>query len=581
VTLPVPALRRNVGGTGVFRAAAWVLATALAVLAVYPLSQVVVRLVWVDGSLDAGVLRATLDVPDLWALIGRTVAMVAATVVLALAGGSLLAWLNERTDARLGVLTDAVPLVPYLLPPVAGAIGWVLLLSPGAGFINVSLRSLLGRAGIELATGPLDIYTWYGLIFVFALYQVPFAFLMVSAGLRSLDAGLEEQSRICGAGPLTTLRKVTLPALAPSLGAAVLLMTWQGFALFSLPAIIGRPAGIDVLSVRIVQSLTASYPPATDVAVGLSTVAVAMVGVTWWLQSRLLRRGRFTTIGGKGMDASRLRLGRWRPVVRAGMLLYVLVAAVLPISALVVVCLNGYWSADMRWDAFGLGPVRETVIENATTWRALTNSLRLGLIGATIGITAAAIVAVFVTRSSRRGARVLDAGIKLPASISNIVLAVGVLLAFAGRPFNLRGTLLILLIGYLVLYLPQGSVAADTAAGQVAPELGEASQVSGASAGRTFARIHVPLMVPGLAAGWALLFVRMAGDLTASALLAGTRNPVVGARILDVYTNGSYAEVAALSTVLVAITGTVVTLTLLWSRRRSRWGVAPTLGGGL
>jgi iron(III) transport system permease protein len=188
---------------------------------------------------------------------------------------------------------------------------------------------------------------------------------------------------------------------------------------------------------------------------------------------------------------------------------------------------------------------------------------------------------VVVTRSSRRSARVLDAGIKLPASVSNIVLAVGVLLAFAGPPFNLRGTQLILLVGYLVLYLPHGSVAADTAAGQVGPELTEASQVAGASAGRTFARIQIPLMVPGLAAGWALLFVRMTGDLTASALLAGTRNPVVGARILDVYQNGSYAEVAALSTVLVAVTGTVVALTLVWSRRRSRWGVAAPMVGGL
>jgi iron(III) transport system permease protein len=257
----------------------------------------------------------------------------------------------------------------------------------------------------------------------------------------------------------------------------------------------------------------------------------------------------------------------------------VLVAAALPIAALVTVALNGYWSNDLRWDHFGLDTVRSSVIENPATWRAFTNSLRLGVAGATLGILFAAVIAVVVTRSRARSARVLDAGIKLPASISNIVLAVGVLLAFAGPPFNLRGSLLILLVGYLVLYLPQGSVAADTAAGQVAPELAEASQVAGASAGRTFGRIQLPLMIPGLVAGWALLFVRMTGDLTASALLAGTRNPVVGARILDVYQNGSYAEVAALSTVLVAVTGTVVTVLLVWSRRRSRWGVAPTVGG--
>src|SRR5690606_34160294 len=110
---------------------------------------------------------------------------------------------------------------------------------------------------------------------------VPYAFLLVSAGLRNIDPSLEEQARISGSGVLKTFKDVTLPALAPSVGGAVLLMTWQGFALFSVPAIIGSPAGVDLISVRIVRLLSFTYPPETDIAIALSAIVAALVAITW------------------------------------------------------------------------------------------------------------------------------------------------------------------------------------------------------------------------------------------------------------------------------------------------------------
>ncbi len=559
------------------------MAFLIGALCVAPIVRVVARLVWVDGRFDASPITDTLAVEGLGRLVFDTLALVVASGLVALAIGSLLAWANERTDARMGPLTDSLPLLPFLLPPVAGAIGWVLLLSPRAGFLNVWLRDLGALIGIESGrSGPFDIFSWYGLVGVFAIYQIPFVFLMVSTGLRNIDSDLEEQARVCGANPLTTLRTVTLPAIRPSLGAAVLLMAWQGFAIFSLPAIIGGPAGIETVSVRMVHVLSFTYPPDTGVAVGLSAILMLFVGGTWYLQTRALRSSRFASVGGKGQHVVRRPLGRWRWPVRGGMILYVVVSSLLPIAALLLVCLNGFWTANVDWGNLGLTAMRESVFDNAGTRRALVNSLRLGVIGATIGMAVAALVAVVVTQSDSRIGRVVDAAIKMPASISNIVLAVGILLLFAAPPFGWSGTVVILLLGYLVLYLPQGSVAADTAAAQVSGELTEASSVAGAGRGRTFRRIQAPLMFPGLIAGWALLFARMAGDLTASAILSGTRNPVVGFRLLEEFTNGSYADVAALATVLVAITVVVIGVMLAWARRRSRWtgGTTPGLAGG-
>ena len=235
---------------------------------------------------------------------------------------------------------------------------------------------------------------------------------------------------------------------------------------------------------------------------------------------------------------------------------------------LLLVALNGFWTPNIRWTALTLDSFRHILIDDQITRTALRNSLMLGLFGASIGIIAAATLALFVQRSGKGAATLIDVTIKLPAAISTIVLAVGFLLAFSGPPFNLNGTFLILLLAYLALYMPQASVVADAAAAQVGRELSEASQISGASGGRTFWRISLPLMAAGLAAGWALLFVRMIGDLTASVILAGTNNPVVGFRILEVFETASYASLAALSSVLTLVSMIVIVGLLLFTRRR-------------
>jgi iron(III) transport system permease protein len=565
---PEPWWRRVVSNATPYLVISMLVAIALALLAMYPLSRVLLRLFVNNGQIDLSPFRDVFDQPDLWSLLFNTVVVVLASGLVALVVGAVLAFLNERTNASMGLVSDALPLIPFLLPPIAGAIGWALLLSERAGLLNSLIRVAAGKVGITITEGPLSIYSWWGLIFVYALYQVPYVYLMVSAGLRNMDPALEEQSRVSGAGVFRTMRKVTVPGVRPSLGAAVLLMVWFGFALYSVPQIIGTGADIEVLSVRIVRLLTFTFPPQTGLAVGLSMFVVLAVGTAWYFQGRILRSGRHATIGGKGAKPARVELGAWKWPARGLMFGYVFMSAVLPLIGLVLVALNGFWTPHIDWGGLNLGSFREVLFNDPTTRSALRNSVWLGALGATIGMVAAAILAIFVQRSGRWAGQFIDATVKLPAAISTIVMAVGFVLAYSGPPFNLNGTFTILLLAYIALYIPQGSVAADAAAAQVGKELPEASSISGAGGGRTFLRISLPLMLPGLVAGWALLFVRMAGDLTASAMLAGTTNPVVGFRILEVFQGASYATLAALAAVLTAITTTVIVVVLLLTRRR-------------
>lgn len=538
-----------------------------------PLLKVAVDMVWKDGAFTLVAFRRTLALPDLGKLVFDTLAVVLVSSVFAVIIGVLLAWANERTDARFGLLNDVLPYLPFLLPPVAGAVGWTMLLSPNAGLANAWLRDLFGLFGFHLESGPLDINSWYGLVMVYTFYAVPYVYMNVSAALMSFDGSLEEASRLSGAGYLTTLRRVTLPALAPSIGAGFLLCTWFGFGMFSIAAIIGTPAQIDVIAVRIVHLLTFSYPPDEDLALGLSAVVVLFVGVSYFVQYRILRNSRFSSISGKGSSRSVTKLGPWRPVVRALVLLYVGISTILPMVGLFLVALNGYWTPNIQWGSLSLEAFNTALFQDPKTSEAFLNSLGLGIVGGMIGIVAAALVSLYVARRRGRLAAGIDLAIKLPASISHMVIAVGILLLLGREPFNLGGTWLILLLGYLAVYLPQASIASDAAVAVVGKELAEASYVSGGRDWKTFLRIYAPLMLPGLVGGWALLFIRIVGDLTASAILSGTSNVVLGFRILEVFNGGSYATLAALSAVLVLVTGTVLML-VIWTSKR--FGVAKT-----
>lgn len=503
-----------------------------------------------------------------WKVLGDTFLIVLTAGPLALAIASVFAWLNERTDARMGVLSGILPLVPFLMPPIAISVGWVFLAQPRAGFVNVFLRSILEPFGYSSTEGPLNIGTLPGLIFVYTIVLVPYAYLVVSAALRNMDTSLEEASRMSGSGLVHTLLHVTLPAIRPALASSALLLLIMGVSLFSIPRVIGSLAGIETLSVYIVQ-LIQTFPSRLDEAVAVSVVLLVVVAAAWSLQRRISMRSRQATVPGKSSAISVIRLGRWRWAARSAMMLYVGCATVLPTLALLVVSLQPYWSPSIVLSNLTFKHFEEFFSASSRPFEALFNSLRLGLLGATACILIAAVL--IALGQSRRGHRrnFIEGVTKVPGAVSNIVIGVAILVALAGPPFNLGGTLIILLLAYVVINMPQASINAEVARGQIGNDLVEASQMAGASGLRTLRKILLPLMAPGLMAGWAMLFVVIVGDLTASAILSGLRNLVVGSVFLIIWESGQFAELAVLGLV-VSVTSMVVVGAALALGRRSR-----------
>jgi iron(III) transport system permease protein len=549
------------------------LATLITVLILYPLGATVVRVFFFSGDSLVSTLNAAIGEPDLGKVLWNTAVIVGGSVLVATGIGTTLAWLSERSDASMGWATRALPMVPFLVPPIIGAIGWTILTAPKSGYLNLIIRGIASWFGVAISTGPLSPYNWSGIIFVYTLYLVPLVYLPVAASMRNLDSSLEEASTISGASPWRTLRCVTLPAIKPSIGAGALLALIFAFSLYSVPSILGSVPRIEVLTIRIVR-LMGVFPPQIAAALVLGMMMIAVIITGLWLQRRILSKSRFATIGGRGARSTIVALGRWKWPSRILMLSYFLVTTILPFIAIVLLSMQPFWSSVIRWNNVSLRNYDDVLGGVSSVGRtaryALLNSLSLASIGATGSIAISAVIIAFTHRHwGNPLARLTEASTKLPGAVSHVVIGIAFIGALAGPPFRLSGTLTILLLAYLVITMPQASFIAGTAYAQIGKDLSEASFTSGASEARTFAKISAPLMIPGLAAGWATVFVLMVGDVTTSTMLASPGRPVVGYQMLDLWTFGELPTLATIATLFTLLSCVVVLGALGLSRTKN------------
>jgi iron(III) transport system permease protein len=245
---------------------------------------------------------------------------------------------------------------------------------------------------------------------------------------------------------------------------------------------------------------------------------------------------------------------------------FLMLTSVLPLAALVLVSFEGFWSATIPWNRLGLRNYR-SLFETPEVWSGLRNSVGLAVLCASITLLVGILVVLTVRRSPRVPGSVVDAIAKLPATLTHIVIALAFIIAFAGPPFRLGGTYVILGMAYVVLYLPQATFYATAALDQIGKQLSEASYVSGASGSMTLRRVLLPLMAPSLMAAWSLIFVLMTGDITASSMLASTHTPVVGFMIMDIWGAGSFPLLAALGVLMTIVASAVVVVVMRFRDR--------------
>lgn len=488
-------------------------------------------------------------------LVANSLWFAVGAAILALCVGTALAYLNVRTDVPFKALFFAASIIPLIIPGILYTISWILLASPDIGLLNKVIEPVFGD------TIVLDVFTVWGMIWVEGLHLSPIVFLLMVAAFRSMDPSLEESALMCGASRWQVFRKITVPLTRPAIVAAVLIMTVRSLESFEVPALLGLQNGIYVFTSRIYFVLR-TYPPdlgaAGALAVGL--LVLAMIGVA--ISNFAGRSGKsFQTVTGKGFRPRPMELGRWRPVMGAAILAYFFFTVVGPLLVLLYTSLLKFYQPPSlaAFKSMSLENYRElSHLSQAMT--ALKNSLILGLGAATLVMAGMAVAAWIVARSRIPGRQLVDQLAFVPLVIPGLVLGLALSFVYLRSPIPIYGTLLILLIAYCTRYMPYGMRYAVTSMQQISAELEESAQVSGASWWQTFRRVLLPLVSPGLVAGWIYILVVSFRELSSSILLYSPGNEVLSILIFEQYENGQFTVLSALGVVMVLTLVVLVTV---------------------
>jgi len=365
---------------------------------------------------------------------------------------------------------------------------------------------------------------------------------------------------MAGAGQAATTALITLPMVAPAILAGSFLAFVLALEQFGVPAVLGLPARIPVLTTKIWTTIS-EYPPQYGQGAALCVVLLALTVAGVMLQRKLLRRRRFTTVTGKGARPRLVRLGGLRWVALGLGLLYLMAAMVLPMGVLILASFRSVWTQQLAWSQLTLNNYSYILLKYPLSRLAMTNSILLGVGGATLGILLAAIVSFLVLRARLPGHRTLEQMAMLPLAFPGTVLAYGMLRAWIQPPLVLYGTMWILLAAYVGRYLPYGVQSTSSNLSQIHPELEESSLMSGASWPATFRCITIPLLRSGILAGWILLFVSFLRELSASVLLYTPKQVVLSVALFDLWASGDIGYLSALSVLMIAIA--VLALVLL------------------
>jgi iron(III) transport system permease protein len=484
---------------------------------------------------------------------------------LALGLGTLLAYVQVRTDAPLKGLFFAASLVPLIIPGILYAAAWIFLADPRIGLINVLVfNPILGH-------GLFNTFSMWGMIWVQGLHLAPIAFLLMGAAFRSMDPSLEEAALMAGAPRHLLLRRITIPLVRPAIVSAILLMFVQSLESFEVPGLLGLQNGIYVFTSRIyfvLRQFPIDYGAAGAYALGLLAFAVVGVAASGWL-SRDARS--YQTVTGKAFRPRPMELGRARPLVGALVVLFFAVAVVLPIAVLVYASLLKFYSAPSLDSirTMSLANYRN-VLHMPLAITALRNSVLLGVGAATAVMFLTAVASWVVVRTRAVGRRLLDVVAFTPLVVPGLVLGLALSFVYLRTSLPIYGTLWILLIAYSTRFLPFGMRYASAAMSQTSGELEESAHVCGASWWQTFRRVLLPLASSGILAGWVYILVVSFRELSSSILLYSPGKEVLSILIWEQFENGQFTTLAAIGVCMVAI---LVLLVLVAYRLGARFGV--------
>ena len=475
--------------------------------------------------------------------IGNSVLLGVSVAILALAFGVPIAWALSRTDMPLKGLVRVLVLATFATPPFLGAMSWILLAGPNAGWLNRAFVALTGADA-----GFLNIYSFPGLVFIIALYSFPYTVVFTSAALDIVSSEMEDAANILGASRFTLTRRVTLPLVLPAILAAAIITFLEAISIISSTIMIALPARINLVPLQLWEFF--GYPLQLEVAAAYSIPLLLVTVVLYLLQKVVLGRRGFVTLTGKGGERRLVPLGRWRWVFLGYSLFILMLSVLLPYLVLLQAATAKAWARGLSLDNLTFDNFRYLFFQHAHATQSILNTFVYSSGAATLAVLLALAIAYIVSRRLMRFSPALGLVAMTPIVVPGIVMAIGFYAAYAPPPIALAGTGIILILAFATRFLPIAYASANAAIAGVNPEMEDAVRILGGGRLLALRRVLVPLLKRSLMGAWLLVFIVSSREVSSALFLYGPDTRTMSVLFFDLTEGGRFEYLSALGVIL-------------------------------
>jgi iron(III) transport system permease protein len=505
-----------------------ILAGGVALFAIIPIIYILIRAFGGDFEVWQRIVQTRL-----LKLLGNTLTLVISVTAGTTIIGVSMAWLTERTNLPGRKIFRWLLALPLAIPPYIGAIIHLALLRPRGGIVSQWIDQISnGFISLPNPTG------FWGATFVLIIFSFPYIFLLTGAAFRSMNASIDEAARMLGRNAWQTFWHVLLPILRPGIIAGAILVAFDILAEYGTVALLR----FETFSSAIFVQLAGRYD--RSAASILSSVLILLALFFLFAEIKMQGKAQFTQIGAHWRPAKLINLGKYRGLALAAVLLVVFLSFIVPLTFLV------YWSIEGILDNTLLSSMQ---VGSKGIGNYVLNSFWCAGFAAILAVLLSLPVAIYTNRHPGKISRLFSQLSQVGYAIPGVVVALSLfLLVNRFLPF-MYATPMIVVMAYVLRYIPQAVRSSEATLGQLSPSLEDAARLLKRNPLQTFFQVTLPLIFPGLLAGGALVFMSSLKELPATLLLRPAGFETLAVRVWIWSEEGFYFQAAPAALLLVII----------------------------
>lgn len=516
----------------------------LVFLIICPLLSIFAEAVFQDGRFSLEIAIETITESENAAMIGSSLLLGLLVVIVSSIIALPLAYLFSRTQLARYRFFDIIFMIPFMTPPYIASMGWILFMQK---------RGLMQQLFPSLAFITDWFFSLGGLVMVMSFHVFPFMMTMMKNAMISVPSSLDEAGAVLGAPFRTRIRKLFMPLITGNYAIGALLVFVKTISEYGTPSTLGRRIGFDVFTTDIHR-----YATVAPIEFGKSaSLASALIGIClmiWLLQNYITKKKTYSLVGGKG---SALRLVHLSGPALAAAIVFiaavVFFSMVIPLFSVIVSSLIKLRGYGMRAGNYTFGNYIKVFTEDKQGINALLVSIFLAVSSATIAAMLGTISVTLSRRAGKRMEKLIEGITLLPEMLPSIVLVLGIMLFYNAiyQMIPIYGTLGIMVLSYVILFLPYTVQYVTSAYSQISPSLAAAGRIFGGTPVYVFVHITLPLISRGILSGWMMTFIIAFRELVTPSLIAPTDTLTVSTYINRQFEQGSIGKGMAMAVICI------------------------------